>query len=125
MKSLVAKRVKVKEPEESVVSAIRIPRNEVFLIGRVSGAPVEKLLPSGDFHVEFRIVVDRKGSQNKKREVDALDVAAWLSKARRSALTLKVGDWISVEGAIRRRFWKVPSGVASRWQVEASQLGRL
>ncbi len=99
--------------------------NEVFLEGRVSSLPVGKQLPSGDFVVEFRMVVDRKASRGKKREVDSLDIAAWLSKPRRSARALKIDDWVSVEGAIRRRFWKAPSGVASRWQVEASQLRRL
>lgn len=104
---------------------LRNPRNEVFLQGRVSGEPVEKELPSGDLVVEFRVVIDRAQSRSQKREVDTLDIAAWSAKARRRALTLTVDDWVAIEGSIRRRFWSVPTGLASRWQVEASQLRRL
>jgi len=57
--------------------------------------------------------------------VDALDIAAWSSKARRSALALKVDSWVQVTGSVRRRFWQAPSGLASRWQVEASEVVRL
>ena len=106
-------------------SAMRIPRNEVSLEGRVSSLPIEKQLPSGDLVVEFRIVIDRRESRGKKREVDTLDIAVWLAKPRRSARSLKIDDWVAVEGAVRRRFWKGPSGLASRWQVEANHLHRL
>ena len=104
---------------------IRIPRNEVSIEGRVSSLPIEKQLPSGDLVVEFRIVIDRKVSRGKKREVDTLDIAVWLAKPRKSARSLKIDDWVAVEGAVRRRFWKAPSGLASRWQVEANHLRRL
>ena len=103
----------------------RNPRNEVFLEGRVSNLPVEKLLPSGDSVVEFRIVIDRKSRRGKRREVDTLDISVWLAKPRIRALALKVDDWVAVDGSVRRRFWKAPTGLASRWQVEASQLRRL
>ncbi len=104
---------------------LRNPRNEVFLEGRVSAPPLEKLLPSGDRVVEFRIVIDRAERRGKTREVDALDVAVWLARPRKSALALAVDDWVAIDGAIRRRFWRAPTGLASRWQVEASQLRRL
>lgn len=104
---------------------LRNPRNEVFLEGRVSNLPVEKLLPSGDSVVEFRIVIDRKSRRGKRREVDTLDISVWLAKPRIRALALKVDDWVAVDGSVRRRFWKAPTGLASRWQVEASQLRRL
>lgn len=106
-------------------SIIHIPRNEVSLEGRVSSLPIEKQLPSGDLVVEFRIVIDRKQSRGTKREVDTLDIAVWSSRPRRSARLLKIDDWVAIEGAVRRRFWKAPSGLASRWQVEASHLRRL
>ena len=106
-------------------SELRIPRNEVFLEGRVSNLPIEKQLPSGDSVVEFRIVIDRRTARGKKREVDTLDIAVWLSAPRKKALSLRIDDWVVVEGAVRRRFWKAPSGLASRWQVEASQLRRI
>lgn len=108
-----------------VEGTLRSPRNEVFLQGRVTSEPIEKQLPSGDSVVEFRIVIDRTRSRSTKREVDTLDIAVWLAKPRRRALTLAADDWVAIDGSVRRRFWRAPSGVASRWQVEASQLRRL
>lgn len=95
--------------------------NEVLLRGRISGEPREKELPSGDRVVEFRIVIPR----STRDGVDTLDIAAWTSKTRRRALTLKTDEWVEISGAIRRRFWQVPSGLASRWQVEASTISRI
>ncbi len=115
----------VKKKPDTGQQVFRNPRNEVFLEGRVSSLPTEKLLPSGDTVVEFRIVIDRKNPKGERREVDTLDIAAWLARVRKRALTLEIDDWVSIDGAVRRRFWKAPTGLASRWQVEASQLRRL
>jgi single-strand DNA-binding protein len=101
------------------------PVNSVLLIGRVTSKGVEKVLPSGDKVVEFRIVVGREKSRGAKKEVDSLDIAAWSSKTRRAALSIKVDNWVQVSGAVRRRFWQAPTGLASRWQVEASEVLRL
>ena len=95
--------------------------NEVLLRGRVSGEPMEKEMPSGDRVVEFRIVVPRKTQEG----VDTLDIAAWTARTRRTGLALKGGEWVEISGAIRRRFWRAPSGLASRWQIEASAISRI
>jgi len=110
------------------------PVNEVYLVGRVTSLAIEKELPSGDKVVEFRVVIGRAKSTSSKRstksrtgkkEVDSLDIAAWSSKTRKAALSLKVDTWVEIHGAVRRRFWQAPSGLASRWQVEASTVARL
>ena len=101
------------------------PKNEVQLVGRVTSLAVEKLLPSGDRVVEFRVVIGREKSRGSKKEVDSLDIAAWSSKTRRAALSLKVDTWVEIKGSVRRRFWRAPTGLASRWQVEASEVVRL
>ncbi len=95
--------------------------NAVQLCGRFSGVPAEKELPSGDKVVEFRIIISRES----RGGVDTLDIAAWSSKTRRSALTLKEGQWVEIQGAIHRRFWQTPTGVASRWQVESSAITKI
>ena len=111
-----------------------IPVNEVYLVGRVTSLAIEKELPSGDKVVEFRVVIGRAKSTSStrspksrtgKKEVDSLDIAAWSSKTRKTALSLKVDTWVEIHGAVRRRFWQGPSGLASRWQVEASTVARL
>ena len=99
--------------------------NEVLLVGRVNAAAKSKELPSGDRVVEFRLIVDRAAARGKKREVDTLDIAAWSASARKSALSIKPDQWVEVRGAVRRRFWQAPHGLASRWQVEAITITRL
>ena len=96
-------------------------RNRVDLVGRISGKPAEKKLPSGDLVVEFRLVIDR----DDRDGVDTLDIAAWKSQLRRRALSLEPEDWVGIKGVLRRRFWKGASGVSSRWQVEARELERI
>lgn len=96
----------------------KVFENTVYLTGRVSGEPVEKSLPSGDLVVEFRVVVER----DDREGVDTLDIASWKKNLRRRAIKFKDQDWVSIEGVIRRRFWKAGNSIASRWQVEARQL---
>ena len=95
--------------------------NDVLLRGRVSREAIEKELPSGDKVVEFRLIITRE----KLSGVDTLDIGAWSAKARRSALTLKADEWIEISGSIHRRFWSAPTGLASRWQVEAAEISRI
>jgi len=102
-----------------------LPVNEVRLVGRVTSLAVEKELPSGDKVVEFRVVIGRGKIRNGKKEVDSLDIATWSAKARKAALAVKIDTWVEVKGSVRRRFWRAPTGLASRWQVEASEVVRL
>ncbi|CAN2198284.1 Primosome PriB/single-strand DNA-binding [Candidatus Nanopelagicaceae bacterium] len=95
--------------------------NDCLLRGRVSAEATDKELPSGEHVVEFRLIVTRA----EREGVDTLDIAAWSAKSRRTALSLKPGEWIEVAGSIRRRFWQGPAGLASRWQVEGESITRL
>ena len=110
---------------KSSVTGDFLPVNEVRLVGRVTSLAVEKELPSGDKVVEFRVVIGRGKIRNGKKEVDTLDIAAWSAKARKAALSVKIDTWVEVKGSVRRRFWRAPTGLASRWQVEASEVVRL
>ena len=112
---MVKKSIQVNEED------IDLSLNDVMLRGRVSGAGVEKELPSGDKVVEFRVIISRAGREG----VDTLDVGAWSYKSRRMALTLKAQEWIEISGSVHRRFWQGPGGVASRWQVEAAEIVRI
>lgn len=95
--------------------------NDLLLRGRVSADAVSKELPSGDTVVEFRLIVSRL----EREGVDTLDIAAWSAKMRKFALSLKPDEWIEVSGSVHRRFWQSPSGLASRWQIEAADISRL
>ena len=98
------------------------PANEVYLVGRITSITGEKKLPSGDLVSEFRIVVDRPG---KAGYIDTIDIAAWKSTLRKRIQSLEPEYWVEIKGAVRRRFWQSASGLASRWQVEASEIRRL
>ena len=106
-------------------------RNEVLLVGRVSGEPEERELPSGDVLVTWRVVVDRPAPRRPPPEgvrlatVDTLDCVAWTSAVRRTASALTDGDVVAVEGALRRRFWRAGAGAASRTEVEVLTLRRV
>jgi len=95
--------------------------NDCLLRGRVSAPATDRELPSGERVVEFRLIVTRA----EREGVDTLDIAAWSGKSRRTALSLKTGEWVEISGSIRRRFWKGPAGVASRWQIEGESITRL
>lgn len=95
--------------------------NDLLLRGRVSAPATSKELPSGDKVVEFRLIITR----SEREGVDTLDIAAWSAKSRKIALTLEGDEWIEVSGSIHRRFWQSPTGVASRWQIEADEILRL
>jgi len=115
--ALMASKVSEKKIEDELDYSL----NDLMLRGRVSAQAIEKEFPSGDKVVEFRLIVSRL----ERGGVDTLDIAAWSSKMRRSALTLKEGEWVEISGSIHRRFWSGPTGVASRWQVEAAEIARI
>lgn len=105
-------------------------RNEVVLVGRVSGPPEERELPSGDVLVSFRVVVGRPPNQRaapsgRAVTIDTLACVAWSAAARRSARALADGDVVTVEGALRRRFWRGATGANSRTEVEVCSVRRL
>jgi single-strand DNA-binding protein len=111
--------------------ADQLARNEVVLVGRVSGAPEERELPSGDVLVSFRVVVARPPGQRsgpsgrRPTTIDALDCVVWSASARRTARSLADGDVVALEGALRRRFWRGATGAASRTEVEVTTVRRL
>lgn len=106
-------------------------RNEVVLVGRVSGEPEQRELPSGDALVSWRVVVERPVPRRatpsgvRAPTVDTLDCVAWTATVRRTARGLADGDVVAVEGALRRRFWRSGAGAASRTEVEVEVLRRL
>ena len=117
---MATKRVNTKS-KEFVEEKIDLSLNDLLLRGRVSAPATVKELPSGDKVVEFRLIITRVDRDG----VDTLDIAAWSGKTRKTALSLKSDEWIEVSGSVHRRFWQSPAGLASRWQIEASEISRL
>jgi single-strand DNA-binding protein len=107
----------------------------VALTGRLAAQAEERELPSGDHIATLRVVVPREPAAARRRAVaadnpkratvDTIDVVCWTAGTRRTAMRLRTGDQIEVEGALRRRFFGGPTGRHSRYEVEAVTLRRV
>jgi single-strand DNA-binding protein len=109
-------------------------RNEVVLGGRVAAPAEERELPSGDRIATLRVVVPRTDPPRHRKDaadaprraaVDTIDVVCWTATTRRTAMRLRSGDVVDVEGALRRRFFGGAGGRQSRYEVEARALRRV
>jgi single-strand DNA-binding protein len=94
--------------------------NQVYLRGRLGADVVHRELPSGDPLASFRLTVDRPSGSRVR--VDSIDCAASLAKVRRSLERVVEGDELEVTGALRRRFWRGAAGLASRYEVEVTEV---
>ena len=103
--------------------------NEVSLTGKVTAAPAERELPSGDVICTFRIAVPRSGrtpmTARSKQSSDWVDCVAASARVRRATSAWRVGDQVSVEGALRRRVYRAGEGTASRVEVEVTGARRV
>lgn len=122
--------------------------NQVRLVGKVSGEPERRELPSGDVVVNLRLVVARgsqaasghpptKGvgaeatspggasaqlSPSRRSKVDTIELACWSVATQATAEDAGIGDVLEVTGALRRRFYRGAAGLASRYEVEVENL---
>jgi single-strand DNA-binding protein len=104
--------------------------NEVALTGRLAVGALERVLPSGDRCVSFRVIVARpangRAAQRSRSRIDTIDCVAWSAQVRRQVLGWQADDLVHVTGALRRRFWRAPSGAtASRYEVDVAQARRV
>ena len=111
-----------RRPDVGPVEAGIAPVNEVRLVGRLSGDPDEKELPSGDTLRSFRMVVGRKDAEavGSRQRHDTLDCVVWGGRVKRSVAGWRTGDVVEVTGAIRRRFYRGGAGPVSRVDVEVT-----
>lgn len=104
-------------------------RSSVRLNGRLTALPVERELPSGDVLVTFRLSVPRQPTPlglGSRQTSDWVDCVTAAGRVRRAAATWSVGDEVTVEGVLRRRFLRGGSGPGgSRLEVEALRARRV
>ncbi len=116
-------------PRVSVTESEHV--NEIHLQGRLAASPLERLLPSGDAVVTFRLVVSRPPSYRRGQtgrqtaSVDTIECSAWGAALRRKVAKWGQGDVITVDGALRRRFWQAQGGARSRYDVEVRRASRV
>jgi single-strand DNA-binding protein len=93
--------------------------NHVFLRGRLADCPVLRDLPSGDVLVVFRLTVARPPSEQRGR-VDSLECASVTPRVHKVLARTEPGQQLEVSGSLRRRFWRTPTGPASRYAVDVT-----
>jgi single-strand DNA-binding protein len=95
--------------------------NEVTLVGRLSQAAEEQVLPSGAELWKFRVIVGRPATQTSRVTVDALECVVWAKRPARSVASWRSGDVVEVRGSLRRRFFSpTGGGRVSRCEVEVA-----
>ena len=112
--------------EEQDTAAVSV--NEVRLTGRVTSGPEERVLPSGDAIITFRLSMARSPtpmSRGSKQQSDWVDCVAFGARCRRTVGSWQAGDRVTVEGALRRRFYRAGDGSATRLEVEVLKASRV
>ncbi len=95
--------------------------NEVTLVGRMSQAAEQQVLPSGSELWKFRVIVGRPPSPASRVTVDALDCVVWVKRTARVVAKWRAGDLVEVTGSLRRRFFSpAAGGRVSRCEVEVA-----
>jgi single-strand DNA-binding protein len=94
--------------------------NQVFLRGRLAAEAELRELPSGDVLAVFRLTVARPPGDRVR--VDSLECASTRARVHRTLARAKPGDELEVTGSLRRRFWRAPSGPASRYSVDVASV---
>lgn len=103
-----------------------VHRNDVLLVGRVEVAPTERVLPSGDLVVSWRMSVQRPAVPERRTLLtDSVDCVVGAGAVARRAASWQPGDVMEVAGSLRRRFWHGAGGVQSRCEVEVLRARRL
>jgi single-strand DNA-binding protein len=97
--------------------------NTVHLRGRLANTPSPRELPSGDELWAFRLTVARPPGD--RGHVDSIDCSTTRTRVQRVLERASPGETLDVTGALRRRFWQAPAGLASRYEVEVSALARV
>jgi single-strand DNA-binding protein len=90
--------------------------NQVVLRGRLAAPPLIRVLPSGDELSTFRVTVRRP--PDRRAAVDSIDCVTSRARASRTVRAAEPGSTIAVTGRLQRRFWRTPSGPASRYEVD-------
>lgn len=104
--------------------------SEVTLVGRLGARVTERELPSGDTVTVFTVVIDRSArevsaSRSSGVSVDSIACQSFRAVVSRRAQSLAPGDWVRIEGTLRRRFWRAGAGLGSAMEVDVRRLERV
>jgi single-strand DNA-binding protein len=92
--------------------------NDVHLIGRFGNSIEERELPSGTVITSFNVIIDRPSREVHGRiKVDSIACQTSRPSVASRVLKISPGELVEVSGALRRRFWRGGSGLASSTEV--------
>lgn len=99
-------------------------RNEVVLVGRLSAAAEEQVMPSGDTVTKWRVIVRRRwaGKRPGKRGgslADSIPCVTFDAATAEIVRGLKPRDRLEVKGSVRCRVYGPPGAKMFRYEVEA------
>lgn len=111
----------------TTTASIPVPGSfsETTIVGRLGARVERRVLPSGDAVTTFTVVVDRPARDRPGAHIDAIACQTFKPVVARRLESLVEGDWVRVEGTLRRRFWRSGAGLGSAMEVEARRLERV
>lgn len=84
--------------------------SQVVVVGRLGAQVRTKELPSGDVVTSFTVIVDRPVRERTKSQkaatVDAISCITMRARTRTMLERMEPGTLVSVDGTLRRRFWR-------------------
>ncbi|MCK2216633.1 single-stranded DNA-binding protein [Actinomadura sp. ATCC 31491] len=96
-------------------------RNEVLLVGRLSAAPEDQTLPSGDIVTKWRIIVRRRRRQRRGvTTTDSIPCVTFSPETADVIRSLKPRDYLEVTGSFRCRVFGPPGGKIWKYEVEVT-----
>jgi single-strand DNA-binding protein len=98
-------------------------RNEVVLVGRLSAAPEEYPLPSGDTATKWRVIVRRRRRHGRGGTLtDSVPCVTFDAETAAIVRGLKPREFIEVTGAFRCRVFGPTAAKIWRYEVEAASV---
>ncbi|MFC4010241.1 single-stranded DNA-binding protein [Nonomuraea purpurea] len=95
-------------------------RNEVLLVGRLSGTVEEFDLPSGDTATKWRIIVRRRQHRRGATMTDSIPCVTFDPETAAMVRILKPREYMEVTGAFRCRVFGPSAAKIWRYEVEVS-----
>ena len=101
--------------------------SEATVVGRLGARVDQRELPSGDTVTIFTVVVDRPARERGPTggHVDSIACQTFRAGVARRLDSLAAGDWVRVDGTLRRRFWRSGAGLGSAMEVDVRRLERV
>ncbi|MGW5683433.1 single-stranded DNA-binding protein [Nonomuraea sp. NPDC003754] len=94
-------------------------RNEVTLVGRLSAAPEERPMPSGDTLTKWRVIVRRRPRGRRGGLVDTIQCVTFDPEVASLVAGMAPRAEMEVRGALRCRIYGPQAGKNWRYEVEA------